>query len=101
MAGDFLNIREGPGITCRVVQRLESGVNGIVLSFWKTGSVSGNDLVRTAGGGNGGGRGQGVRPGSLIFRAPSDCKGLQSFASTKSIIVAPDAWPFDYNRLCS
>ena len=42
-----------------------------------------------------------MRSSSLVFCAPSYCKGLQSFASTKSIIVAPDAWPFDYNRMCS
>ena len=31
MAGDFLNMREGPAITYRVVQRLENGFDGIVL----------------------------------------------------------------------
>lgn len=37
---------------------------------------------------------------SLIFRAPLYREGLQSLASTKSIVVAPDAWPFDYNGIC-
>ena len=31
IAGDFLNMREGPAITYRVIQRLENGVDGIVL----------------------------------------------------------------------
>jgi uncharacterized protein YgiM (DUF1202 family) len=31
MAGDFLNMREGPAVTYRVIERLENGVDGVVL----------------------------------------------------------------------
>ena len=36
---------------------------------------------------------------SLIFCAPPYCEGLQSLASTKSIVVPSDAQPFDYNGI--
>ena len=38
---------------------------------------------------------------SLIFRAPPYCEGLQSLASTKSIIVWPDARPVNYDGIRS
>ena len=36
---------------------------------------------------------------SLIFRSPPYCEGLQSLASTESIIVSSDAWPFNYDAI--
>ena len=36
-----------------------------------------------------------MRSTSLMFYAPPYCEGLQSLASTESIVVSSDARPFD------
>ncbi|MGB9274353.1 MAG: SH3 domain-containing protein [Terrimicrobiaceae bacterium] len=38
MAGDFLNMRQGPGINYPVIQRLQNGVDGVTLIGNPTGS---------------------------------------------------------------